>query len=217
MNALKNTTTLPLSEGEIAGIAKRIGELIELVGDANRAVTAAPRQEQRRKRNEARAWLEECDALRDRLAVEFGSRFGWRRAKTGFWLEKLGRKPTRWYDTQTFTGKVVDHPTCFRGADPTLPASRNRGTQLRAASTKPSRRSCVRALRRGDQGYAASFNLEATIVTDFPSWYWPGHTTLVLYRPRKTLTPFGPAPDPDDGPTEQMIREGENDVAEAAQ
>ena len=57
-----------------------------------------------------------------------------------------------------------------------------------------------------------SYDLEATIVTDFPSWYWPGHTTLVLYRPRKAVMPF-PAPAP--APTDEMIREGEDDVVEA--
>ena len=71
----------PLSGGEIADPAERIVELLKLVADANRAANAATEpQDRRRKRNKVRALRQELQALRDRLADEFGSRFGWIRA-----------------------------------------------------------------------------------------------------------------------------------------
>jgi hypothetical protein len=120
---------------------------------------------------EARRILEQ-NAIQHHLAVEFGRRHGWTLSAKDFTIQCLARRghhdPHGFFQGNT---DALDHPYFYRakGHATAIAAHLYRG----AGDT------------REDQitAWAAAHDLAASFPTDFPSWWFPGWTRLVVYQP----------------------------------
>jgi hypothetical protein len=128
------------------------------------------------------------------LAAEFGRRHGWIRAKTSYSIEALaGRKPANGGRGQnTPLGNhhdLFDHHTSYREATTPFRAA---GVSAHLYGYLPGTPEAIKypksAFSREKlanmHALAWQLGLELTWPTDFPSWWNPGSTTLVVYTPR---------------------------------
>jgi hypothetical protein len=147
----------------------------EITGDPNdlaqqlRVLLMPPPDETR---NAEAQRLFEQKAIQHHLAVAFGHRHGWTLSHSEFTLRCLARRAHHDpYGLFQGNADALDHPYFYRA-------------QRRAAAI------AVHLYRgAGDTAedqvtaWAASHGLAASFPTDFPSWWFPGWTRLVVYQP----------------------------------
>jgi hypothetical protein len=118
-------------------------------------------------------------AAQQRLAVAFGERYGWEPSEQSFALSALGPQrdrvyPSSWWDIPGGHGpEYIDHPVYYR----------EKQRPYRPAAT------AAHNYERGKTSadiiaFADSLGIAVEEISDFPSWYYPGATRLVVYRRR---------------------------------
>lgn len=120
--------------------------------------------------------------LRAALAIEFGRRHGWNRARSIFWnAGVLARRSTTASSIRTgesfgLEGDLFDHSYCYREASRPYRAAAIAAHLYNNSASKP-----------GDLAEKAN-SLGLTLSwPDFPSWWLPGSTSLALYVPATSL------------------------------
>ena len=112
-------------------------------------------------------------ATRQRLAVLFGERHGWRLSKSDFSHSVLARRGLfngRGYH-DPWPRELVDHGYFYR-------------KDRKAAAVAAHLYGTFDAAKRQDtEATAALYGLRVTWPEDFPSWYLPGRTTLIVCTP----------------------------------
>ena len=114
-------------------------------------------------------------ATRQWLAVLFGERHGWRLSKSDFSPSVLARRGLfngRGYHVDPWPRELVDHGYFYR---------KDRKVAAVAAHLYGNFDS---AKRQDNEATAALYGLRVTWPEDFPSWYLPGRTTLIVCTPR---------------------------------
>ena len=120
----------------------------------------------------------EANALRHRLAAEFGLAHSWYLSKTRFSIRCLARRghhdgsdndPSFFFDD----GDMFDHSYHYRTPN-----------RRAAAIATHFYNSSGDARRSEITSWAAAHDLAATF-PEFPSWWFPGWTTLVRYQPAR--------------------------------
>ena len=104
------------------------------------------------------------------LAEEFGRLHGWQRSKHGFNLHQLSNgKCSAKIPGLMWSWEPIDHPYLYRERE------------------KPYRPSALVVHLYGDgsnwklEEFCSYYGLHYRIVDDFPSWWNPGNTTLIVY------------------------------------
>ena len=119
------------------------------------------------------ALQQDLQATRQRLAVLFGERHGWHLSKSAFSPSVLARRGLfngRGYH-DPWPRELVDHGYFYR---------RDR----KAAAVAAHLYGTFDAAKRQDtEATAALYGLRVTWPEDFPSWYLPGRTTLIVCTP----------------------------------
>jgi hypothetical protein len=111
-------------------------------------------------------------SIESQLAIEFGRRNGWQLSDKWFSLCTLTRNglfdgsPCPQYPSEQ---DYIDHPYFYR-----------KDRRARALAVH-----LYNATGRHDAiaAWAASNGMRASLPTDFPSWWYPRWTTLVVYEP----------------------------------
>ena len=156
--ALQHAAT---SHDEVAALASAVTEFQEKIRDAKHY----PR---------INALQQDLQATRQRLAVLFGERHGWHLSKSAFSPSVLARRGLfngRGYHVDPWPRELVDHGYFYR---------RDR----KAAAVAAHLYGTFDAAKRQDtEATAALHGLRATWPEDFPSWYLPGRTTLIVCTP----------------------------------
>jgi hypothetical protein len=120
------------------------------------------------------ALQQELRTLQQRLAVLFGAIHGWTLSRSDFTSAVLARRGLfdgRGCRADPWPRDLVDHPFFYR---------KDRMASAVAAHVYGT----FDAARQKDfAGLAAAKGLHAEWPEDFPSWWVPGRTTLVLYTP----------------------------------
>ena len=149
------------SEAEIAALASAVTEFQEKLRDAKRY----PR---------IHALQQDLQATRQRLAVLFGERHGWHLSKSAFSPSVLARRGLfngRGYHVDPWPRELVDHGYFYR-------------KDRMAAAVAAHLYGTFDATKRQDtEATAALHGLHVTWPEDFPSWYLPGRTTLIVCTP----------------------------------
>ena len=149
------------SHDEVAALASAVTEFQEKIRDAK----GYPR---------INALQQDLQATRQRLAVLFGERHGWHLSKSAFSPSVLARRGLfngRGYHVDPWPRELVDHGYFYR---------RDR----KAAAVAAHLYGTFDAAKRQDtEATAALHGLRATWPEDFPSWYLPGRTTLIVCTP----------------------------------
>ena len=113
-------------------------------------------------------------ATRQRLAVLFGERHGWHLSRSNFSPSVLARRGLfngRGYHVDPWPRDLVDHGYFYR-------------KDRKAAAVAAHLYGIFDAAKRQDtEDTAAIYGLRVTRPEDFPSWYLPGRTTLVVCTP----------------------------------
>ena len=120
------------------------------------------------------ALQQDLTAARQRLAVLFGERHGWHLSKSDFspaMLARGGLFNGRGYHVDPWPRDLVDHGYFYRK------------DQKAAAVAAHLYGIFVHAKRRDTEATAALHGLRVIWPDDFPSWYLPGRTTLVVCTP----------------------------------
>jgi hypothetical protein len=86
-------------------------------------------------------------------------------------LAKRGIAYHPWRDRPDWLGGFIDHGECFRGLDRRAAAFASNPYGLRWTADHPD-----------IQAFCERFRLSAAI-PDFPSWWFPGRTTLIVFKP----------------------------------
>ena len=113
-------------------------------------------------------------ATRQRLAMLFGERHGWRLSKSDFSPSVLARRGLfngRGYHVDPWPRELVDHGYFYR---------KDRKAAAVAAHLYGT---FDDAKRQDTMATAALYRLCVTWPEDFPSWYLPGRTTLIVCTP----------------------------------
>lgn len=156
--ALRHAATSP---DEVAALARAVTEFQEKIRDAK----GFPR---------INALRQDLQATRQRLAVLFGERHGWHLSKSAFSPSVLARGGLfngRGYHVDPWPRELVDHGYFYR---------RDR----KAAAVAAHLYGTFDAAKRQDTEAAAALHgLRVTWPEDFPSWYLPGRTTLIVCTP----------------------------------
>ena len=120
------------------------------------------------------ALQQDLRALQQRLAVLFGATRGWTLSRSDFTSAVLARRGLfdgRGYYADLWPRDLVDHPFYYR---------KDRMASAVAAHLYGT----FDAAKRQDIAALAELKgLRATWPEDFPSWWLPGRTTLVVYTP----------------------------------
>lgn len=167
--------TITGSADEIAG---RIAALI-LQHDprADGAAIAAPEQRWHT-RIEAERRQEEIRVHQYRLALDFGNRSGWRLSPSPFNPQTLslrrmhGGPRQSWGTRQHWPHEYADHRYFYRSAD-----RRAAALVAHPYGLKDAERQAAAIRWAGERGLLCEFP------DDFPSWWFPGSTTLIVFRP----------------------------------
>ena len=113
-------------------------------------------------------------ATRQWLAVLFGERHGWHLSKSAFSPSVLARRGLfngRGYHVDPWPRALIDHGYFYR-------------KDRKAAAVAAHLYGTFDAANRQDtEATAALYGLRVTWPEDFPSWYLPGRTTLVVCTP----------------------------------
>ena len=113
-------------------------------------------------------------ATRQRLAVLFGERHGWHLSRSNFSPSVLARRGLfngRGYHVDPWPHELVDHGYFYR-------------KDRKAAAVAAHLYGIFDAAKRQDtEATAALYGLRVTWPEDFPSWYLPGRTTLIVCTP----------------------------------
>ena len=149
------------SPDEVAALATAVTEFQEKLRDAKRY----PR---------IHALQQDLQATRQRLAVLFGERHGWRLSRSGFSPSVLARRGLfngRGYHVDPWPHELADHGYFYR-------------KDRKAAAVAAHLYGTFDAAKRQDtEATAALCGLRMTWPEDFPSWYLPGRTTLMVCTP----------------------------------
>ena len=120
------------------------------------------------------AMYQDLRATRQRLAMLFGERHGWRLSKSDFSpsvLARCGLFNGRGYHVDPWPHELVDHGYFYR-------------KDRKAAAVAAHLYGTFDAAKRQDtEATAALYGLRVTWPEDFPSWYLPGRTTLIVCTP----------------------------------
>lgn len=109
--------------------------------------------------------------LKDRLAVEFDRRHGWRMTRSLFRPSVLARRGTRnGYCDFTDRWRFTDHTYSYKI-----------GHYAAGIATHPY--DVDDRFRYDARRWAEPRGLRVEFPTDFPSWWYPGRTTLVVFTP----------------------------------
>ena len=155
------------SPDEVAALATAVTEFQEKLRDAKRY----PR---------IHALQQDLQATRQRLSVLFGERRGWHQSKSAFSPSVLARRGLfngRGYHVDPWPRELVDHGYFYRK------------DRMAAAVAAHLYGHFDAAKRQVTEATAALYGLRVTWPEDFPSWYLPGRTTLIVCTPLA-----GPAP-----------------------
>lgn len=149
------------SPDEVAALATAVTEFQEKLRDAKRY----PR---------IHALQQDLQATRQRLAVLFGERHGWHLSKSAFSPSVLARRGLfngRGYHVDPWPRELVDHGYFYRK------------DRMAAAVAAHLYGDFDAAKRQDTEATAALYGLRVTWPEDFPSWYLPGRTTLMVCTP----------------------------------
>ena len=120
------------------------------------------------------ALQQDLQATRQRLALLFGERHGWHLSKSAFSPSVLARGGLfngRGYHVDPWPRELVDHGYFYR-------------KDRKAAAVAAHLYGTFDAAKRQDtEATAALHGLRVTWPEDFPSWYLPGRTTLIVCTP----------------------------------
>ena len=156
--ALRHAAT---SHDEVAALASAVTEFQEKIRDAKGYARI-------------NALQQDLQATRQRLAVLFGERHGWHLSKSAFSPSVLARGGLfngRGYHVDPWPRELVDHGYFYR---------RDR----KAAAVAAHLYGTFDAAKRQDtEATAALCGLRVTWPEDFPSWYLPARTTLIVCTP----------------------------------
>ncbi|WP_295049572.1 hypothetical protein [uncultured Paracoccus sp.] len=149
------------SDDEIAVLASAVTDYQEKLRDAK----GYPR---------INALQQDLQATRQRLAVLFGERHGWHLSRSDFSPSVLARRGLfngRGYHVDPWPHALVDHGYFYR-------------KDRKAAAVAAHLYGDFDAAKRQDtEATAALYGLRVTWPEDFPSWYLPGRTTLIVCTP----------------------------------
>ena len=149
------------SPDEVAALATAATEFQEKLRDAK----GYPR---------INALQQDLQATRQRLAVLFGERHGWHLTRSGFSPSVLARRGLfngRGYHVDPWPHELVDHGYFYR-------------KDRKAAAVAAHLYGDFDAAKRQDtEATAALYGLRVAWPEDFPSWYLPGRTTLIVCTP----------------------------------
>ena len=149
------------SDDEIAALASAVTDY----QDKLRAAKSYPR---------INALQQDQHATRQRLAVLFGERHGWHLSKSAFSPSVLARRGLfngRGYHVDPWPRALIDHGYFYR-------------KDRKAAAVAAHLYGTFDAANRQDiEATAALYGLRVTWPEDFPSWYLPGRTTLIVCTP----------------------------------
>ena len=149
------------SHDEVAALASAVTEFQEKIRDAK----GYPR---------INALQQDLQATRQRLAVLFGERHGWHLSKSAFSPSVLARGGLfngRGYHVDPWPHELVDHGYFYRK------------DRMAAAVAAHLYGNFDAAKRQDTEATAALYGLRVTWPEDFPSWYLPGRTTLIVCTP----------------------------------
>lgn len=156
--ALRHAATSP---DEVAALASAVTEFQEKIRDAK----GYPR---------INALQQDLQATRQRLALLFGERHGWQLTGSGFSPSVLARRGLfngRGYHVDPWPRELVDHGYFYR-------------KDRKAAAVAALLYGTFDAAKRQDtEATAALCGLRVTWPEDFPSWYLPARTTLIVCTP----------------------------------
>jgi hypothetical protein len=146
---------------EVAALATAVTEFQEKLRDAKRY----PR---------IHALQQDLHATRQRLAVLFGERHGWHLTRSDFSPSVLARRGLfngRGYHVDPWPRELVDHGYFYRK------------DRMAAAVAAHLYGTFDAAKRQDTEATAAFYGLRVTWPEDFPSWYLPGRTKLIVCTP----------------------------------
>ena len=159
----------PLAIQQVATSPDEIAALASAVTDCQQKFCDAKDQRQ------SDAMYQDLRATRQRLAMLFGERHGWRLSKSDFSPSVLARRGLfngRGYHVDPWPRELVDHGYFYR-------------KDRKAAAVAAHLYGNFDAAKRQDtMATAALYGLCVTWLEDFPSWYLPGRTTLIVCTPR---------------------------------
>ena len=157
----------PLAIQQVATSPDEIAALASAVTDCQQKFCDAKGQRQ------SVAMHQDLCATRQRLAMLFGARHGWRLSKSDFSPSVLARRGLfngRGYH-DPWPRELVDHGYFYR-------------KDRKAAAVAAHLYGNFDAAKRQDtEATAALYGLSVTWPEDFPSWYLPGRTTLIVCTP----------------------------------
>lgn len=149
------------SDDEIAVLASAVTDYQEKLRDAK----GYPR---------INALQQDLQATRQRLAVLFGERHGWRLSRSDFSPSVLARRALfngRGHHYDPWPRELVDHGYFYRKDRKAVAVTAHLYGTFDAAK------------RQDAEATAALYGLRVTWPEDFPSWYLPGRTTLIVCTP----------------------------------
>lgn len=149
------------SQDEIAALASAVTDCQQKFCDA-------------KGQRQSDARYQDLRATRQRLAMLFGERYGWRLSKSDFSPSVLARRGLfngRGYHVDPWPRELVDHGYFYR-------------KDRKAAAVAAHLYGTFDAAKRQDtEATAALYGLRVTWPEDFPSWYLPGRTKLIVCTP----------------------------------
>ena len=149
------------SHDEVAALASAVTEFQEKIRDAK----GYPR---------INALQQDLQATRQRLAVLFGERHGWHLSKSAFSPSVLARRGLfngRGNHADPWPRELVDHGYFYRKDRKAAAVAAHLYGDFDAAK------------RHHTEAKAALCGLRVIWPEDFPSWYLPGRTTLIVCTP----------------------------------
>ena len=149
------------SPDEVAALATAVTEFQEKLRDAKRY----PR---------IHALQQDLQATRQRLALLFGERHSWQLTGSGFSPSVLARRGLlngRGNHVDPWPRELVDHGYFYRKDRKAAAVAAHLYGDFDAAK------------RHHTEATASLYGLRVTWPEDFPSWYLPGRTTLIICTP----------------------------------
>jgi hypothetical protein len=125
-------------------------------------------------RDEQANWRrDEIRSITRELAMEFGRRHGWQLCHSEFTLACLAKRGgiNGGWRAQVLDWSALDHPYYFRD-----------GRRAAAIAAHLYSNNWAEQMPKLS-AWAECYGLRASFPTDFPSWYYPDGTKLVVYEP----------------------------------